>query len=51
MTVIMVSHDLLYAAENASHILHMKKNGAFYGTAKEYLESDIFKSFEGGRKQ
>ena len=48
MTVIMVSHDLLYAVGHASHILHMKRNGAFYGTASQYAQSDIFKSFEGG---
>lgn len=50
VTIIMVSHDLLYAASHASHILHMKKNDSFFGTAKEYLESDIFRSFKGGKK-
>lgn len=50
MTVIMVSHDLIYAANKATHILHMKKNGAFFGTAAEYVKSDIFNSFQGGEK-
>lgn len=50
VTIIMVSHDLFYAAAHASHILHMKKNDSFFGTAEDYIQSDIFKSFEGGRK-
>ncbi len=49
MTIIMVSHDLIYAVEHASHILHMKKDGCFFGCSKEYLKSDVFKNFEGGR--
>lgn len=49
ITIIMVSHDLLYAANHASHIVHMKKSNSFFGTAQEYIQSDIFKSFERGR--
>lgn len=48
ITVIMVSHDLLTAVNNANHILHIKKNNSFFGTTAEYLESDIYKSFSGG---
>lgn len=48
MTVIMVSHDILYAVSHASHILHVRKNKSFFGTAEEYMKSDIFKSFSGG---
>ena len=48
MTVIMVSHDILYAVSHASHILHVRKNRSFFGTAEEYINSDIFKSFSGG---
>ena len=48
MTVIMVSHDILYAVSHASHILHIRKNKSFFGTAEEYRSSDIFKSFSGG---
>lgn len=47
MTVIMVSHDILYAVNHASHILHMKKSDAFFSTAKEYASSSIFKTFQG----
>lgn len=50
MTVIMVSHDLLYAAQHASHILHLRKNNSFYGTREEYVKSDIFKSFKGEKE-
>ncbi|MBQ7295012.1 MAG: metal ABC transporter ATP-binding protein [Clostridia bacterium] len=48
ITVIMVSHDLYAATNNATHILHLKKSGSFFGTTEEYLESDVYKSFSGG---
>ncbi|MBQ8029404.1 MAG: metal ABC transporter ATP-binding protein [Clostridia bacterium] len=48
MTVIMVSHDILYAASHASHILHLKKNGSYFSKAEEYTASDIFNSFKDG---
>lgn len=48
ITVIMVSHDLFAAVNNAGHILHLKKNNSFYGTVEEYIESDIYKKFSGG---
>lgn len=48
MTVVMVSHDLLYAASHASHILHMRRDGAFFATAEDYRKSDIFGTFKGG---
>lgn len=50
ITIIMVSHDLYSSIRYATHILHMRKNGAFFGTVDEYLESDIYKSFSGGEK-
>lgn len=50
ITVIMVSHDLYSAVKYATHILHMKKGGSFFGTVGEYLESDVYKSFSGGEK-
>ena len=49
ITVIMVSHDLFAAVHNASHILHLKKQNSFFGTIKEYTDSDIYKSFSGGK--
>lgn len=48
ITIIMVSHDLYASLDHATHILHMKKDGAFFGTTREYLESDIYKRFAGG---
>ena len=48
ITVIMVSHDLFAAVNNASHILHLKKNNSFFGTIEEYIQSDIYKKFSGG---
>lgn len=49
ITVIMVSHDLFAAVHNASHILHLKKQNSFFGTINEYISSDIYKSFSGGK--
>ena len=48
ITVIMVSHDLFAAVNNASHILHLRKNNSFFGTIDEYIQSDIYKKFAGG---
>ncbi len=48
ITVIMVSHDLFAAVNNASHILHLKKKDSFFGTTAEYLESETYKRFSGG---
>lgn len=49
ITVIMVSHDLFAAVHNASNILHLKKQNSFFGTINEYISSDIYKSFSGGK--
>lgn len=48
ITVIMVSHDLFAAVNNASHILHLRKQNSFFGETAEYLGSDIYKKFSGG---
>jgi zinc transport system ATP-binding protein len=48
ITVIMVSHDLFAAVNNATHILHLQKNNSFFGNTAEYLISDIYKKFSGG---
>ncbi len=44
VTVIMVSHDIAAAVRYASHILHIG-SVLFFGTRKEYLESDAGKVF------
>ncbi len=48
ITVIMVSHDLHSAVENASHILHIEKKSGFYATTAEYVKSDVYRRFSGG---
>ena len=48
ITVIMVSHDLFATVNNASHILHLRKNNSFFGSVEEYIKSDIYKKFSGG---
>ncbi len=44
ITIIMISHDIAAAMHFASHILHVGNN-VFYGTRKQYMESDIGKYF------
>lgn len=44
ITIIMISHDIDAALKYASHILHIG-NDLFFGTNREYLESDIIKGF------
>ena len=48
ITILMVSHDLHDALSLATHILHMKADGAFFGTRSAYLESDVYRAFSGG---
>lgn len=45
IAIIMVSHDM-QAVEYATHILHMEKKSAFFGTKEEYLKSDKWKVFQ-----
>lgn len=45
ITIIMVSHDITTSVNNASKILHLSKNTYFYGTAHQYLHSDIGRKF------
>ncbi|MCM1321338.1 MAG: ABC transporter ATP-binding protein [Bacteroides sp.] len=45
--VLMVSHDIHRALKNATHILHMNKSPAFYGTAEAYRQSAAFSVFAG----
>jgi len=41
MTIIMISHDMQSAARYASHILHLAGKPLFFGTAGDYLRSDL----------
>ena len=45
ITIIMVSHDITASVNNASKILHLSKNTYFYGTAHQYLHSEIGRKF------
>jgi len=45
ITIIMISHDINAAVENASHILHLHTKQVFFGTSKEYQKSNIGRSF------
>ncbi len=42
ITVITVSHDISSAIRNATHILHLKKDGYFYGTKDEFIKTPEF---------
>lgn len=48
LTVIMVSHDIAAAAKNADKILHLDAGVEFFGTAAEYLQSDVGRRFAKG---
>ena len=45
ITVIMVTHDINSAVRQASHILHISSNSNFFGTAHQYIHSDLGKNF------
>lgn len=49
LTVIMVTHDLLYAASHASHILHVRKSDSFFGKSDDYINSSLFNTLKGGQ--
>lgn len=45
LSVIMVSHDINGSLKNATHILHLEHENAFFGSVKEYMTSDFSKKF------
>ena len=47
ITVIMVSHDIPSTMKYAKHILHLHHTQLFFGTAREYQNSDIGRRFFG----
>jgi zinc transport system ATP-binding protein len=49
ITIIMISHDIAAAARYADHILHIGDD-VFYGTKKDYEESDMGRYFLSGKK-
>lgn len=48
ITIIMVSHDIRSAVEQASHILHLGRRQLFFGTAADYRASKVGQAFLGG---
>ena len=48
VTVVMVSHDIHHALDNARKILHLQNRQLFFGSADEYRSSDIGRKFTGG---
>ena len=47
ITIIMVSHDIASAVKYSNKILHLNKNILFFGTAEDYLKTDIYKRISG----
>lgn len=45
ITVIMVSHDIVAAVDNADHILHLSNSEMFFGTTKDYEHSEMGSRF------
>lgn len=44
LSIIMVSHDVHRAVQNATHILHLNKSPIFFGRAAEYSKTDFYKN-------
>lgn len=42
LAIIMVSHDVHRAVQNATHILHMNNSCLFFGTAEEYKKTKLY---------
>ena len=50
IAVIMVSHDTEEALRRATHVLHVSHRPKFFGTAREYRETDLYRRLAGGGK-
>lgn len=48
IAVVMVSHDIESAVNDASHILHLQETALFFGTTEEYKKSPVGRRFLGG---
>ena len=48
IAVVMVSHDIESAVQDASHILHLQETALFFGTADDYRKSRVGRAFLGG---
>lgn len=45
ISVIMISHDIVGAISNATHILHLEHDNSFFGSVGEYIKSEFSKKF------
>lgn len=45
LTIIMITHDLVAAQEQATHILHLGRRPLFFGTKPDYLASGLPQAF------
>ncbi len=50
VAIIMTTHDTHCAVKYAKHILHLTKEGYFFGTKEEYLMSEIGQEYIGGHR-
>ncbi len=48
ISIIMVSHDVASAIKYASHILHIKNEQLFFGSAEDYAKTPLAKEYLGG---
>lgn len=48
IAVVMVSHDIHAAVQDAKHILHVNQSQIFFGTTGDYCGSEVGRSFMGG---
>lgn len=49
ITIVMVSHDIRSAVENAETILHLNQTPLFFGKTSDYLKSEIGRLYTGGQ--
>lgn len=42
LAIIMISHDIHRAVNQASHILHLDKKALFFGTSKDYAKTEFY---------
>ena len=45
ITILMISHDIVAAAREAKHILHLARHPLFFGTVADYQNSDVGRAF------
>ncbi len=48
LTIVMTSHDIHAAVTEADKILHLDSGVLFFGTAEDYLQSEVSRHFMGG---